>query len=100
MQMGRRVASGFFAGGREIRISSLELAKLYSSRAYLKPSTGTGVWEQEIGEGARFLEVGDLGFPGGYNLSTMCPPSAAARVSALRCHDCKVQLLVITSTHP
>jgi hypothetical protein len=46
-----------FAGGREIRISSLELAKFYSSRAYLRPSTGTGVLEQEIGNGARFLEV-------------------------------------------
>ena len=54
--MRRRVASGFFAGGREIRISSLELAKLYSSRAYLKPSTGTGVLEQESGDAARFLK--------------------------------------------
>jgi hypothetical protein len=46
----------FFAGGREIRISSLELAKFYSSRAHLEPSTGTGVLEQRMGEGARFLK--------------------------------------------
>ena len=75
--MGRRVASRF-AGGREIRISSIELAKFYSSRAYLEPSTGTGVLEQEIVDGARVLEVSDLDFPGGYNLSMVWPPFAAA----------------------
>ena len=47
----------FFAGGREIRISSLELAKFYSSRAHLKPSTGRCVLEPEIGDGARFLKA-------------------------------------------
>jgi hypothetical protein len=60
-----------FAGGREIRISSLELAKLYSSRAYLKPSTGTGVLDQEFGDGAMVFEGADGRFPGGHNISTL-----------------------------
>ena len=59
-QIGQTGSVWLFAGGREIRISSLELAKLYSSRAYLKSLTGTGVLEQEIGDGSRVLEVAEL----------------------------------------
>lgn len=70
-QMGQTSGVWCFAGGREIRIRSLELAKFYSSRAYLEPSTGTEVLEQEIGDGARFLKWRNYVPPGGHNISTL-----------------------------